>query len=178
MQNVYNEQGSVLHIREIVESDALTALKLILDMADESDNYPFTSEDYAMSIENQRSFINYMQSLDNCIFLGAFLEDELCGIIYLEGGRRHRTHHICNLGMGVKKKYWNNKVATKLMEKAMEFVYSNDHIAKIDLQVRTDNKYAIALYKRFGFEIEGKNKRALFINDYFYDYLNMGKVID
>ena len=60
----------------------------------------------------------------------------------------------------------------------MEFVYSNDHIAKIDLQVRTDNKYAIALYKRFGFEIEGKNKRALFINDYFYDYLNMGKVID
>lgn len=178
MQNVNIRRESELLIKEIKEEDATKTLKLILEMADESDNYPFTSEDYSMSIENQRSFINYMQTLDNCIFLGAFLGEELCGIIYLESGRRQRTHHICNLGMGVKKMYWNRKFATKLMEKAMEFVYSNEHIAKIDLQVRTDNKYAISLYKKFGFEIEGKNKRALFIDDCFYDYLNMGKVID
>lgn len=178
MQNISEDLRYTLQIREIVEADTLKTLKLILEMADESDNYPFTSEDYSMSIENQRSFINYMHSLDNCIFLGAFLGDEIIGIIYLEGGRRQRTHHICNLGMGVKKSHWNKKVATKLMQKVMDFVYDNEHIAKIDLQVRTDNKFAVSLYKKFGFEIEGKNKRALFINDCFYDYLNMGKVID
>ena len=80
--------------------------------------------------------------------------------------------------MGVKKEYWNNKIGSALMSKAMEFVYASEHIAKVDLQVRIDNKYAIALYKKFGFEIEGKNKRALFIDGDFVDYLNMGKVID
>ncbi len=167
-----------LQIRELLEDDATKSLKLILEMADESNNYPFTSEDYAMSIENQRSFINYMNSLENCIFLGAFINDELCGILYLEGGRRERTNHICNLGMGVKKQYWNKKIGTALMKKAMEFVYNGEDIAKIDLQVRTDNKYAIALYKKFDFEIEGKNRRALFIDGEFVDYLNMGKIID
>ncbi len=167
-----------LQIREILEKDAVTTLRLVLDMADESDNYPFTSEDYSMSIENQRSFINYMNSLDNCIFLGAFIDEELCGIIYLEGGRRQRTHHICNLGMGVKKKYWNKKIGSALLSKAIDFAYDSEEIAKIDLQVRVDNKYAIELYKKFGFEIEGRNKRALFVDGEFFDYLNMGKIID
>ena len=178
MHKDINNQLSKLQIREILEEDAVITLKLVLEMADESDNYPFTSEDYAMSIENQRSFINYMNSLDNCIFLGAFIENELCGILYLEGGRRQRTHHICNLGMGVKKEYWNNKIGSALMSKALEFVYDSEHIAKVDLQVSIDNKYAIALYKKFGFEIEGKNKTPFFIVGDFVDYLNMGKIID
>lgn len=58
MHKDINNQLSKLQIREILEEDAVITLKLVLEMADESDNYPFTSEDYAMSIENQRSFIN------------------------------------------------------------------------------------------------------------------------
>lgn len=165
-------------IREVSEDDAKQILNLVLEMAEESDNFPFTSKDYSMSIENQRSFINYMQYMKNSIFYAAFDQSNPVGIIYLEGGKRIRTFHNCSLGMGVKKEYWNKKIGTKLLEKSLEFVLSNENIAKINLEVRTDNIYAIKLYKRYGFEIEGKIKRALFIDGKFYDYLSMGILID
>ncbi len=165
-------------IREVTEDDAKEILNLVLQMSEESDNFPFTSKDYSMSLENQRSFINYMQYMKNSIFYAAFDERKPVGIIYLEGGKRIRTFHSCNLGMGVKKDYWNKKIGTMLLQKSLDFVLSNENIAKIDLQVRTDNSYAIKLYKRYGFEIEGKIKRALFIDGRFYDYLSMGRLID
>ena len=165
-------------IREVAEEDAKDILNLILEMSEESDNFPFTSEDYSMSAENQKSFINYMHYMKNSIFYAAYADEGPVGIIYLEGGKRKRTFHVCNLGMGVKKKHWNKKIATRLLEAALDFAFSNENIAKIDLQVRTDNAHAIKLYKKYGFEIEGKIKRALFIDDKFYDYLSMGRLID
>lgn len=165
-------------IREVAENDAKDILNLILEMSEESDNFPFTSEDYSMSAENQRSFINYMHYMKNSIFYAAFSDEVPVGIIYLEGGKRKRTFHVCNLGMGIKKTYWNKKIGTRLLEHALDFAFSSESIAKIDLQVRTDNVHAIKLYKKYGFEIEGKIKRALFIDDRFYDYLSMGRLID
>lgn len=165
-------------IREVTEGDADEILKLILEMSEESDNFPFTSDDYSMSAENQKSFINYMHYMKNSIFYAAYSDDRPVGIIYIEGGKRKRTFHVCSLGMGVKKEYWNKKIGTRLLEAALEFAFSNENLAKIELQVRTDNTHAIKLYKKYGFEIEGKIKRALFIEDRFYDYLSMGRLID
>ena len=60
----------------------------------------------------------------------------------------------------------------------MEYAKNGEFIAKIDLQVRTDNRSAIKVYKKCGFLLEGKNARALFIDGEFYDYINMGLIID
>lgn len=169
---------SLYDIREITEADSSKILRMILEMADESDNFPFTSEDYGMSLESQRSFINYMHQMDNCIYYGAFVGEDPIGIIYLEGGHRRKTFHLCNLGMGIKKNYWGKGIGRALMDKAIAFAEKSEYIAKIDLQVRTDNQYAIRLYRSAGFQVEGRNRRALFMNGEFYDYLSMGREID
>lgn len=173
-----NETRVDYQIREIRERDSIQLLRLVLCMADESNNFPFTSEDYGMSNENQKSFIQYMNQMENCIYYGAFIADEPIGLIYLEGGRRKKTYHICNLGMGIKKSYWNLGIGTALMRKVLHFAQHSPYIAKIDLQVRIDNHVAIRLYKSAGFQVEGRNRRAIFENGEFYDYLNMGKLID
>lgn len=173
-----NRSRETYEIREVQESDSLKVLQLILIMADETDNFPFTSEDYGMSPENQRSFINYMAQMENCVYYGAFVGEDPIGILYLEGGHRQKTFHLCNLGMGIRKSYWGQGIGKALISKAIDFAKSSESIAKIDLQVRTDNTYAIQLYKSMGFQVEGRNKKALFIDGVFYDYLSMGKEID
>lgn len=165
-------------IREIEETDAVKILNLVMEIADESDNFPFTSEDFGMSPENQRSFILYMQQMKNSVYYGAFIKDEPIGLIYLEGGRRNKTFHLCNLGMGVRKAYWGQRIGTALMQAAMKYAQASEYIAKIDLQVRTDNAFAIRLYRSFGFETEGRSRRAIFSRGEFYDYLHMGKIMD
>lgn len=173
-----NRSQEAYEIREVCESDSLKILQLILTMADESDNFPFTSADYGMSPENQRSFIHYMAQMENCVYYGAFVGEDPIGILYLEGGHRQKTFHLCNLGMGIRKAYWGQGIGKALIQKAIDFARSGEFIAKIDLQVRTDNTYAIRLYKSMGFQVEGKNKKALFIDGEFYDYLCMGKEIN
>lgn len=165
-------------IREVEVTDAVKILNLVLTMADESDNFPFTSEDFGMSPENQRSFILYMQNMKNSVYYGAFIAEEPIGLIYLEGGRRNKTFHLCSLGMGVSKAYWGRGIGKALLKKALNFACDSEYIAKIDLQVRTDNTSAIHLYRSFGFETEGRSRRAIFSGGEFYDYLSMGKIID
>ena len=50
-------------------------------------------------------------------------------------------------------------------------------ITRFELTVRTDNKNAIALYNKLGFEIEGRLKNAMFIKDKYFDNYIMGLVI-
>jgi len=56
------------------------------------------------------------------------------------------------------------KLVRAALEKARKQGYS-----RIELTVRMDNKNAKALYKRFGFTLEGVNRNAFLIDGQFYD---------
>lgn len=64
------------------------------------------------------------------------------------------------------------------MRQLLCFAERSESIAKIDLEVKKENRRAIALYKHFGFVVEGMTRRALFIDGVFYDTIRMGKCID
>ncbi|MBC7123627.1 MAG: GNAT family N-acetyltransferase, partial [Pseudothermotoga sp.] len=46
---------------------------------------------------------------------------------------------------------------------------------KIQLEVMANNERAIRLYEKFGFEIEGRKKKAILLDDEYVDLLVMGK---
>ena len=96
----------------------------------------------------------------------------------MEGGKRARTFHSASLGIGILKKFRGIGIGKLLIKELLDFATNSRYIAKIDLQVKLDNKVAINLYKSFGFNIEGINKRAIYINGRFIDYANMGLIVD
>ncbi len=153
-------------------------LKLVEQIADETGGLPFSSEDIGLSAENMKNYIEFLNRGDNSIYIVAYDKDSPIGFAYLEGGRRLRTHHIANLGIGVLKAYQGKGTGQRLLQELVAYARESESIAKIDLQVRKDNTQAIKIYKAVGFEVEGINKRALFIKGEFYDYLNMGMTID
>lgn len=171
------KNGKEISIRRPVDEHE-EIFSLIRKLSDESDNFPFTSEDFGLDSRNIGAFADYLNSRENSVFYIAEADSRIVGLGYLEGGKRARTAHCVNLGIGVFDEFSNKGIGTAILKELIRFASEGEYIAKIDLQVKSDNTKAIALYKKCGFVPEGKTSRALFIDGEFYDYLNMGLIID
>ena len=153
-------------------------LLLMGKIADETNALPFTSKDMGININSMKKYIQALNKEPNAVYLAAYQGAKPVGFGYLEGGKRARTYHAATLGIGVLEAFSDRGIGSRLLAEIISVAYASENIAKIDLQVRKDNLKAIRLYKKFGFEVEGMSKRALFINGEFFDYINMGKIID
>ena len=68
------------------------------------------------------------------------------------------------LGIGVRSSHWGRGIGTALMSALTEAADRWLNIQRIELTVFTDNARAIALYRRFGFVVEGTH-RAFALRD-------------
>jgi len=80
--------------------------------------------------------------------------------------------HIGRLGMGVLKEYRRRKIGRRLIEATIEKAALLG-LEKIELTVHASNEPAIALYRSFGFEEEGRRKRSWFVDGIYDDILLM-----
>jgi L-phenylalanine/L-methionine N-acetyltransferase len=63
-----------------------------------------------------------------------------------------------------------------LMEAALDLADNWLDLTRIELSVYTDNAAGIALYKKFGFEIEGTHRRYAFRNGGYVDSYSMARI--
>ena len=75
--------------------------------------------------------------------------------LYPEPRRRHSGH----FGMAVRDDWRGKGVGTKLLEAALDLADNWLGLMRLDLRVFADNDAANALYRKFGFEVEGTHKR-------------------
>ena len=81
------------------------------------------------------------------------------------------TSHVVGLTIAVHEGHQRQGVGRALMGELVRWAQSNPRIEKIELQVRSMNEPAIALYRSFGFVEEGRKTRRLKIgpNEYLDD---------
>lgn len=70
-----------------------------------------------------------------------------------------RRAHAASIGMGVMEAHQGKGVGSKLLAALLDLADNWYGLARIELSVYTDNVRAIALYKKFGFEMEGTFKK-------------------
>jgi RimJ/RimL family protein N-acetyltransferase len=87
-----------------------------------------------------------------------------------------KTHELLRhsgvLGMGVARSHRGRGVGSALLRATLAAATAKG-LRRIELVVRADNAVAIALYERFGFELEGRLRDYLFVDDIAYDALQM-----
>ena len=88
-------------------------------------------------------------------------------------GHVKKASHVRVLGMLVIKEYRGLGIGTKLIVYALEWVKSHEEIEKIILGVFSNNRKALRLYEKFGFEVEGIKKRQYYIAGKHEDEIEM-----
>ena len=126
-----------------------------------------------MSIPSERinkteEFISNL-SKNDFAFVAETEEKKVVGFINLTVMSNPRARHAGSFGIMVHKDFQGKGIGKKLLEKIIFLADNYLMLKRIELGVYTDNDRAIALYKSFGFVIEGCKK---------YSSVRDGKYID
>jgi putative acetyltransferase len=91
-------------------------------------------------------------------------------------GRSARRRHVGYLGMAVRDDWHRKGVGTALMAAIVEVADGWLDYRRLELTVYTDTAAAIALYRRFGFEVEGTHRDYAFRDGGYVDAYAMARV--
>lgn len=130
--------------------DAEALLEYLKIVGSETDNLSFGAEGILLEVEEEQKYLDELAKSLNDIQLLAKANGEIIGTASLIR-KKNRMSHRAEFGISVKKAWWGCGVASTLMEYILEFAKSSG-VEQINLEVRSDNKRAIALYKKFGFQ--------------------------
>ena len=161
--------------REAEPSDAGKFLEYSKIVGSETDNLTFGAEGLSLSISQEADFIRKFAGNPGSVMIVAFDEGELIGTgaVSVVSGKP-RFAHRSEIAISVRKDYWGKGIGTGIMNILMDFAKKSG-AEVLELEVRSDNEAAIALYKKFGFEKIGTNKKFFKINGEFFaaDYMNL-----
>ncbi|VEA68938.1 Spermine/spermidine acetyltransferase [Serratia plymuthica] len=90
--------------------------------------------------------------------LVACIDGQIVGQLAVMLNQRLRRRHVATFGIGVDARYHGKGVGSSLMKAMIDLCDNWAAIERIELTVFTDNQAAIALYRKFGFEIEGTSR--------------------
>jgi ribosomal protein S18 acetylase RimI-like enzyme len=103
----------------------------------------------------------------NDIF-GAFIEKKLIGVAgYFQFTLQKLKHRGTLYGLYVKEENRGQGIADQLID--VIIVHARQRVLQLHCTVTTDNKPALNLYQKHGFQIYGTEPRSLKVDENFYD---------
>jgi RimJ/RimL family protein N-acetyltransferase len=166
----------MITIREIRESDAENFLNLCNKIDTETPFMMFEPGERPTTIQDQKDEIRDILSRDNQMIFVAEKDNQLIGYLAGYGGRYKRNVQTVHIVTGILQGYTSQGLGTRLFEQLEEWTKKRK-IHRLDLTVMVHNEAAVALYRKIGFEIEGRKKHSLFINDSYVDEYWMAKLL-
>ncbi|MFC6338789.1 GNAT family N-acetyltransferase [Pseudomonas sp. CCM 7891] len=113
---------------------------------------------------------------ERLIRLVALHGTEVIGGCTLEQYSRSRQSHVGGIGMGVAVAWQGKGVGTRLLEAVLDVADNWMNLRRVELTVYVDNEPAQALYRKFGFEIEGRLRDYAVRDGVFVDALAMARL--
>ena len=96
----------------------------------------------------------------------AEVEGVVVGQLGMQVCQNPRRRHVAEIGMGVSEEFQGQGIGSALLRAALEMADNWLNIRRVELTVYSSNEAAIALYERFGFEVEAE------LSDFAFQYGN------
>ncbi|WP_053213377.1 GNAT family N-acetyltransferase [Pseudomonas sp. Q12-87] len=108
------------------------------------------------------------------VLLGAFVEEELVGIVGLALEPREKARHKALLfGMYVTEAHCHRGLGYQLVQAAIDEARRHAFLRLVQLTVTAGNDPAVKLYQRCGFVLYGLEPQAICVGDEYFDKIHM-----
>lgn len=166
-------------IREAQPEDAESLIAYVQALTEEEDiDIGLSPGEFQMTEQQERQFILDVAAEGNSIMLLALAGGEIVGQLTLKGRPRRAVRHSTVLSMSVKKGWRSRGIGNCLMQAAVAYARECGAIRRIELFVFARNAGAIHLYEKFGFQVEGRRRGAIYRNGTYLDDLLMALWIE
>lgn len=109
-------------------------------------------------------------------FVAVDTDGEILGHLSIITTEKPRLKHSASFGIAVAKASRGKGVGRFLMEHLLSYSDKTLDLSRLELEVHANNTAALALYKSFGFEIEGTKRKAVLVEDELTDIVLMSRV--
>ena len=116
------------------------------------------------------------EPIEGDYLLVACINGEVVGNAGLHHFKGSRRAHAMWVGMVVREDLQGRGVGTALMQALVDLADGWLNVFRLELTVFVDNKRAIALYRKFGFEVEGTHKAYALRGGEYVDALFMARI--
>ena len=170
MSTAISQRPTVRHARS---GDAAALIDLQTEIYDEGRWFVGDGPPSAATLERRlRAFSDEMT-----LYLVALPpKGEVCAWLELHRLTPKRLQHVAMLTLAVSKEWRQHGVATKMLENAYRWAEHHE-VQKIQLNVRSNNDAALALYRSQGFEQEGCERAQIREGGRYEDNILMAKFL-
>ncbi|KDR72554.1 hypothetical protein GALMADRAFT_252685 [Galerina marginata CBS 339.88] len=102
---------------------------------------------------------------------------EFVGFVGLFAGP-DRGQRLSMLSIAFVKKFWNKGYGTAVVKFVVDYAFRNLNMHRISLGTTEGNDRAIAVYKKCGFVLEGRDRKNHWVDGGWKDLIRMGIIID
>ncbi|MGD6895972.1 N-acetyltransferase family protein [Bacillus infantis] len=145
-------------VRRARQEDAEKLLLHTRQILHESENMLTVPEEFQATVEEERQWIIDHGRPGN-LLLTAWSGEELAGVLNFTRKTRKKVSHIGMFGISIKEKYCNQGIGKQLIGTCLEWAKEEPGIEKVCLEVFSHNERGIHLYKKMGFQEEGRRIR-------------------
>lgn len=155
-------------VRNALASDAGAILAFCQQIGSETDNLSY-GEGVSVSVADEGILLSEIQKSKTSHFLVAEEAGEIVGTCNCSAFRKKRLAHRAEIGIAVKKAYWNQEIGRQLLTRLIAAAQQSG-LKVFSLEVRSDNDRAIHLYDSLGFQKIGTFKHFMEIDDQAIDF--------
>lgn len=150
------------HIRFAEPRDAKGIINCMQSVMDE--RIYLVSEYYLLTERGEQERI---RNLDDMTLVAEF-DREIVGVLTIQRGMYKKTRHTASLGIAIISGHRHKGLGYRMIEEAINWCREKG-IIKLNLEVFSHNRNAIALYEKIGFQIEGSKKGQFMVEGHYSD---------
>jgi RimJ/RimL family protein N-acetyltransferase len=148
-------------IRKPNENDAANIIAYSKILFSSTDQVLTTPEEYTITVENEKIWIDNLNTNSNSHLLIAELDRQIVGLLFFMPNTKIKNAHTGEFGVSVHPNFQGIGIGRVLIETLLDWAKRNVNIEKVYLNVFATNKHAIKLYEDLGFVEEGRHIKAI-----------------
>ena len=144
--------------------DASIMLDFLKVISSETHFLLMTPQEVIDSVEQEKDYLNSINSSDNRLMITAFIDGEVAGNCQVSIHTKKKTRHRCDIAIALKSKFWNLGLGTAMINELI-ITAKNNGCTQMELEFIEGNTRAKALYEKMGFYIIGERKNSIRLED-------------